>query len=170
MAFEALGEGLNVKGGALNGARERQDDAQERERASHAGSAAGAKSRELPRVLSRRALRRWSNICPPGDDWLHEVKYDGYRMVCRVDRGKVRIYSRNGKDWTVGAGVASRRCARSGCRVKSAWLDGEVVVMRPDGRTSFQAAAECAGRFIHRGAHLLRLRCSLTSTATTCAV
>src|SRR5690349_363045 len=37
---------------------------------------------------------------PAGEGWLHEIKFDGYRMLCRLDRGKVRFISRNGKDWT----------------------------------------------------------------------
>jgi bifunctional non-homologous end joining protein LigD len=37
---------------------------------------------------------------PSGDEWLHELKFDGYRMLCRIDRGRVTVWSRNGKDWT----------------------------------------------------------------------
>jgi len=37
---------------------------------------------------------------PKGDQWLHELKFDGYRMICHLHRGKVRFWSRNGKDWT----------------------------------------------------------------------
>lgn len=37
---------------------------------------------------------------PPGDEWLNELKFDGYRMLCHIDRDKVRFWSRNGKDWT----------------------------------------------------------------------
>jgi ATP-dependent DNA ligase len=37
---------------------------------------------------------------PSGDEWLHELKFDGYRMLCRIDRGHVTVWSRNGKDWT----------------------------------------------------------------------
>ena len=74
---------------------------------------------------------------PQGDDWLHEIKYDGYRILCRVSDGKVRLHSRNGLDW-------SRRFqaiadAAKKLPVKNAWLDGEVVVQKPDGSTSFQA-------------------------------
>jgi bifunctional non-homologous end joining protein LigD len=37
---------------------------------------------------------------PSGYDWLHELKFDGYRMLCRMDRGRVIFWSRNGRDWT----------------------------------------------------------------------
>ena len=37
---------------------------------------------------------------PPGSDWLHEIKFDGYRMHARLDRGAVRLLTRSGLDWT----------------------------------------------------------------------
>ena len=37
---------------------------------------------------------------PAGDEWLHEIKFDGYRIGCRVNRGRATLISRNGKDWT----------------------------------------------------------------------
>ena len=37
---------------------------------------------------------------PEGDEWLHEMQYDGYRIGCRINRGNVTLLSRNGKDWT----------------------------------------------------------------------
>jgi bifunctional non-homologous end joining protein LigD len=74
---------------------------------------------------------------PVGDDWLHEIKLDGYRIGCRIERGRVALLSRRGKEWTeefpeVTAGAAS-------LDVTSALFDGEVAAVMPDGRTSFQA-------------------------------
>jgi len=74
---------------------------------------------------------------PRGDDWLHEIKLDGYRMLCRVEKGACRIYSRTGKDWTANFSAIAQAAARLPCT--SAWIDGEVVVLADDGRTSFQA-------------------------------
>jgi ATP-dependent DNA ligase len=37
---------------------------------------------------------------PIGPDWLHEVKYDGYRLIVHRDGGRVRLFTRNGNDWT----------------------------------------------------------------------
>lgn len=74
---------------------------------------------------------------PPGDAWLHEMKLDGYRMLCRVEQGEVQMISRNGKDWT-GNFTSIARCAAR-LPVETAWLDGEVVVLDENGRTSFQA-------------------------------
>ena len=74
---------------------------------------------------------------PAGPEWLHELKYDGYRVLCRIENGKARLFSRSAKDWTHAmAGVAG---AAAALPVDEAWLDGEVVVMQPDGRSSFQA-------------------------------
>jgi len=74
---------------------------------------------------------------PSGDQWLHEIKLDGYRMLCRVENGGCRIYSRTGKDWTANFAAIAHAAARLPCA--SAWIDGEVVVLAGDGRTSFQA-------------------------------
>lgn len=74
---------------------------------------------------------------PSGADWLHEIKYDGYRMLCRLDRGKARFISRNGHEWT--AKFPELAEAASTLAVERAMLDGEVVALQPDGTTSFQA-------------------------------
>ena len=75
----------NVQGGALD---RRQADAVTATGASDPGAVAGAKKAKLPATLSPQ-LATLVDACPSGDRWLHEVKYDGYRMVCRVDRGEV---------------------------------------------------------------------------------
>jgi bifunctional non-homologous end joining protein LigD len=43
-------------------------------------------------------LAQLVKAAPSGDEWLHELKYDGYRIGCRIDAGAVRLLSRNGKD------------------------------------------------------------------------
>jgi bifunctional non-homologous end joining protein LigD len=80
---------------------------------------------------------------PQGPGWLHELKYDGYRIGCRIEAGHVSLLSRNGKDWT-GAFPEIVRAAAA-LKVKSALLDGEVCLVLPDGRTSFQALQNLAG-------------------------
>ena len=72
---------------------------------------------------------------PDGPEWLHEIKFDGYRMHAWLDRGAVRLLTRTGLDWTrkylgVAAAVASLPARR-------AYLDGELCGIRPDGTTSF---------------------------------
>jgi bifunctional non-homologous end joining protein LigD len=46
-------------------------------------------------------LTRVADEAPAGDDWLHEIKYDGYRMHARLDRGKVQLLTRAGRDWSL---------------------------------------------------------------------
>jgi bifunctional non-homologous end joining protein LigD len=99
-------------------------------------STADAPRAKLPAHLAPQ-LATLTSDAPAGPDWVHELKYDGYRALCRIERGKVRLFSRSGKDWTHAmAGVAR---AAAALPVDAAWLDGEVVVVEPDGRTSFQA-------------------------------
>jgi bifunctional non-homologous end joining protein LigD len=74
---------------------------------------------------------------PEGDGWLHEIKYDGYRIGCRIERGAVRLWSRRGNDWTRDFPTIAR--AARAVAVRSALIDGEIAVVLPDGRTSFQA-------------------------------
>jgi bifunctional non-homologous end joining protein LigD len=78
-----------------------------------------------------------ADAAPDGDQWLHEIKYDGYRIGCFIDDGKVRLITRNGQNYT--AALPEIVAAAKTLGVRQAVLDGEVVVLRPDGRASFQA-------------------------------
>jgi bifunctional non-homologous end joining protein LigD len=73
---------------------------------------------------------------PPGDAWLHEIKYDGYRIGARITKGGITLTSRNGKDWTASFPEVVKAIAALG--LKDSLIDGEVAMVRPDGRTSFQ--------------------------------
>ncbi|HVT15294.1 MAG TPA: DNA ligase D [Thermoanaerobaculia bacterium] len=96
----------------------------------------GARKAALPRQLEPQLATLVAEP-PEGDGWLHEIKYDGYRALCEVRGGKARLLTRRGKDWTAHfPGIAQ---AASSLPVESALLDGEVVVLEADGRTSFQA-------------------------------
>ncbi|MBW6527072.1 DNA ligase D [Sphingomonas sp. RHCKR7] len=71
---------------------------------------------------------------PSGSDWIHEVKYDGYRALVAVADGAARVYTRNGLDWTDKfAGIAE---AAAALPIGSALLDGEIVAFK-DGRPDF---------------------------------
>jgi bifunctional non-homologous end joining protein LigD len=74
---------------------------------------------------------------PRGSNWLHEIKYDGYRLLCFIQGRKVRLFTRNGKDWTSRFPQLARAAAH--LPIRDAILDGEAVVVRPDGTTDFQA-------------------------------
>jgi bifunctional non-homologous end joining protein LigD len=73
---------------------------------------------------------------PAGDAWLHEIKYDGYRIGARVTKDGVTLTSRNGLDWTKSFPEVVKAVGALG--LKDSLLDGEVAIVRPDGRTSFQ--------------------------------
>lgn len=71
----------------------------------------------------------------PEGDWIVETKFDGYRLMCRIDGSAVRLFTRNGHDWTdrlqpVAAAVAALGLER-------AWLDGEIVVLNDAGLPDF---------------------------------
>jgi bifunctional non-homologous end joining protein LigD len=79
---------------------------------------------------------------PSGDRWVHEIKYDGYRIGCLIDAKGVRLISRNGNDWTdVFPSIAD--AART-LDTHDALIDGEVAMLLPDGRTSFAAIQQAA--------------------------
>jgi bifunctional non-homologous end joining protein LigD len=73
---------------------------------------------------------------PAGDDRLHELKFDGYRMLCRIDRGKVTVWSRNEKEWTVKF-LNVVESVKS-LPLTTAILDGEIVMVDAQGHSSFQ--------------------------------
>jgi DNA ligase D-like protein (predicted ligase) len=88
----------------------------------------------LPQWIAPQ-LTQLVDEAPDGPDWLHEIKFDGYRMHARLDRGAVKLLTRTGLDWTlkypaIAAAVAS-------LPAKQAYLDGELCGVRPDGTTSF---------------------------------
>jgi bifunctional non-homologous end joining protein LigD len=97
---------------------------------------------------------------PAGNEWIHEIKYDGYRIGARVRRGRVSLYTRNGNDWTLSFPDIAEAVRKLG--VDDALLDGEVAVVLPDGRTSFQAlqntnTPDTRGRLVYFVFDLLRL-------------
>lgn len=87
----------------------------------------------LPKALQLASL---VDEPPEGDDWLHEQKFDGYRILAVIDHGEVRLRSRQFKDWTTEFPVVVRALAT--LPVERAVLDGELAVVLPDGRTTFQ--------------------------------
>src|SRR5262249_49181602 len=72
---------------------------------------------------------------PTGEDWLHEVKFDGYRMIAFVNRRKCRLVSRNGIAYTAKFPAVADSCAALG---HDLIVDGEIVALGSDGKSSFQ--------------------------------
>jgi len=95
----------------------------------------GAKPVRLPDFIQPQ-LATLVNSIPKGEEWLHEIKLDGYRILCRIDSDKVTLLTREAKDWTdrfrTLAGAAKELQARQ------AFLDGEVVALDPKGLSNFQ--------------------------------
>jgi ATP-dependent DNA ligase len=80
---------------------------------------------------------------PDGPDWFHEIKFDGYRMHARINNRDVRLLTRRGLDWT--RKYSPIAAALKNLSVGTAYLDGELCGVRPDGTTSFsmiQAASD----------------------------
>lgn len=84
------------------------------------------------------ALAKLKPKPPAGDRWIHEIKFDGYRLQAHLDHGKVRLLTRSGLDWTekFGGSVAA---AFQRLPVESAIIDGEVVVEEANGASDFSA-------------------------------
>lgn len=74
---------------------------------------------------------------PAGANWLHEMKYDGYRILLAVGGGQAKAYTRSGLDWS--DRFAPLRDAAVALEASSALIDGEAVVMDPNGRSNFQS-------------------------------
>ena len=88
----------------------------------------------LPQWI-RPQLTQLVKEAPVGDQWLHEIKYDGYRMHARLDRGEARLLTRNGLNWT--AKYPQIAAAVAALPARQAYLDGELCGVRADGITSF---------------------------------
>lgn len=81
-------------------------------------------------------LATLTKSAPEGDDWIHEIKFDGYRMLCRIDGGQAEFISRNQQNWTSRLRFLADGAGR--LPVDQAILDGEVVALRSDGVSDFQ--------------------------------
>lgn len=106
---------------------------------------AGARKKKLP-AEPRPQLATLVREAPDGDDWLHEIKFDGYRILARVESGRARLLSRNGKDWTERFPEIARLLET--LPAEAALLDGEVVALESGGNSSFRRLQEAlsAGR------------------------
>jgi len=97
----------------------------------------GAKKASMPDFIEPM-LATLVSSAPTGEKWLHEIKFDGYRLLAHVEAGRVKLLTRSGLDWTkkFGKGVLS---ALQDLPMGSAILDGELVVETASGATDFSA-------------------------------
>lgn len=94
-----------------------------------------AKAAPLPDSIKPQLATLVESV--PDGDWRYEVKFDGYRIMARIESGKVQLFTRNGHDWT--AKMPQQAEALAALGLESAWLDGEVVVPNDNGTPDFQA-------------------------------
>src|SRR5947209_3955427 len=88
-----------------------------------------------PPAWIKPQLAKLVEKAPDGPDWLHEIKFDEYRMHARLGGGRVQILTRRGLDWT-GKYPAIAKCIAR-LPAQNAYLDGELCGVLSDGRTAF---------------------------------
>ncbi|CAN7560989.1 DNA ligase D [Acidovorax sp. LjRoot129] len=100
-----------------------------------ASALAGAKKTRLPAKLAPQLATLVASI--PEGDWVIETKFDGYRVLARIEGDDVRVFTRNGNDWTDRLKTIADAVAALG--LSSGWLDGEIVVLNDAGVPDFNA-------------------------------
>ncbi len=97
---------------------------------------AGSKALKMPSFREPQKATLVDNV-PTGSNWLFEMKYDGYRCLLAVAGGRAKVFTRSGLDWT--DKFPEIAAAAAELEVGSALLDGEIVSLDDQGRTSFSA-------------------------------
>ncbi|MBP0581253.1 DNA ligase D [Labrys sp. LIt4] len=120
----------------------------------------GAKKAPMPDFVEP-TLATLVAKAPTGSDWIHEIKFDGYRLQARIEAGRVKLLTRSGLDWTRKFGEPVR-AALQALPVGSALLDGELVVEAATGASDFSTLQADLSegrfdRFVYYGFDLLYL-------------
>jgi bifunctional non-homologous end joining protein LigD len=130
------------------GGREGQENGRQKGKAAKGKKGKGGQIKtgaaKIPAFVSPQ-LATLVDVAPPGKEWLHEIKFDGYRAITSIGAGKVIIRTRKGLDWTDKFHPLVDPLASLPC--DSALLDGEIAVADAEGHTDFSAlqAALSAG-------------------------
>ncbi|TPL94003.1 DNA ligase D [Mesorhizobium sp. B2-3-12] len=149
LTIEEVGEGKAAKG--------------EKPKVWHSNKPAAGKAKAGARKLDfiEPQLATLERDAPSGQDWLHEVKFDGYRMQAQIAGTEVRLLTRTGLDWTekFGGEIAAEL---AGLKCSDAIIDGEIVVLADSGVSSFallqqDLSAKRTNRFIYYVFDLMRL-------------
>ncbi|RWA64726.1 DNA ligase D [Mesorhizobium sp.] len=124
-----------------------------------AGKAKAGHARRLEFIEPQ--LATLEKDAPSGDDWLHEVKFDGYRIQAQIAGSEVRLLTRAGLDWT-GKFEGPVTTALAGLKCRDAIIDGEIVVLAGNGVSSFpllqaDLSARRTDRFVYYVFDLMRL-------------
>jgi len=96
---------------------------------------AGAAEATLPKEFAPELATLVDGAPPDPENWVFEVKFDGYRMLTRIENGEVRLITRNNNDWTEKLAPLQQEIARMG--LPDGWYDGEIVVHDANGRPNF---------------------------------
>lgn len=105
------------------------------EAARDASLPAGAVEAKLPKEFAPELATLVDGAPPDPENWVFEVKFDGYRMLTRIENGEVRLITRNNNDWTDKLAPLQKEIARMG--LPDGWYDGEIVVHDANGRPNF---------------------------------
>ena len=118
-------------------AKPKADAAAEEVQAPDLAGVKGAKKAPMPDVIEPM-LATLVSSAPTGEKWLHEIKFDGYRLLAHIEAGRVKLLTRSGLDWTkkFGKGVLA---ALQDLPLGAAIVDGELVVETASGATDFSA-------------------------------
>lgn len=92
---------------------------------------------DLPTSFKPQLATLVDGLPPHADDWLYELKFDGYRLLVRIEGDEVKLYTRNGHDWSAKLPHIVQAFAK--LPAKWAWVDGEVVVLNEQDVPNFQA-------------------------------
>jgi bifunctional non-homologous end joining protein LigD len=102
-----------------------------------------ARDRRQPPGYIRPCKPVLSLKVPIGPQWIHELKHDGFRIVAHKDGDEVRLWSRNGRNWS--AEMVANTAAVMALPVKRSALDGEAVAHCPEGLPDFNASLGRSG-------------------------
>src|ERR1041385_399256 len=102
-------------------------------------------------AMLKRLMDRYSQVqlatlvdkAPEGQEWVHEIKFDGYRLLGFVAGGHARLQTRNGNDWTESFPAITAALER--LNIETAVLDMEAVLLDAEGKSSFQALQAALG-------------------------
>lgn len=97
----------------------------------------GARPAALPQALQPQLATLVDETPPDADNWIYEIKFDGYRMLTRAEGGKVRLITRNGNDWTRRMPELAR--ALEAMELPDGWYDGEIIMPGERAPADFQA-------------------------------
>jgi len=107
------------------------------------GKIKGARRGSLPRVLKPQ-LATAVKEPPPGEEWIHEIKFDGYRLLCWIEGESVRFITRQGNDWTDQFPALARAALE--LPAAEALLDGELVALDENGVSRFGSLQDAMSR------------------------